>query len=391
MSEKRVALSRKVPPIFKVIQPLRGLAILLVVLAHAAISMLAAEVSLAPADSLAAFGWGVWELSSVGKTIILEICRAAVPLFLFLAGYYMLSTPRTWKSIWSSCKKLLIPMFFWSLATWAFGWIKGDGGWSLSEFLLNFFTGTVQLGYFFIILISQYYVLSRWLIPLIEKKPAMTLIVVIILQLCVHAYDYIFLLSRLGILPSIQWILSLEAFPEFFFPRFIVSYTLGVWAAVYNHRFKAIVINKFRLITILATFTLLLLVLERGLIYGYSRSILGMMYFEATSVSWVEWKISTALWTFAFLFWVFGFFLRYVPAKKVLDYFGKYSFQIFLLHGMVIIFTKMFMYKFFGHLAFYGFFGTVILFCFGIFIPVVLAKLIQKYLPSGVRILLLGS
>lgn len=391
MSEAIGVDSQKFPPIFKVIQPLRGAAILLVVLAHAVISMLAAEVSLTPEGSLFTVGNGFWQLSSVWKSIVLEICRCAVPLFLFLSGYHMLMTSRNWKTIWISCKKLLMPMVFWSLITWGLTWTTGKGGWSISIFFVKLFTGTTQLGYFFIILITQYYILSKLLIPLIKKKPNKTLIAVIAIQLCVHAYDYIFLLSQLGILTSSEWILKFKAFPEFLFPRFLVSFSLGIWASVYNQRFKAIIANKFGWITIITIITMLILILERGLIYGYSRKILVMSYFNATSISWVEWKISTALWTIASLFWIFGFFLRYVPIKKFFVLIGKNSFQILLLHGMVIILTKRIMYKYFSQLQFYGFTGTFILLIIGVFIPVLMAKLIQKHFSPVVRMLVLGG
>lgn len=388
---KKEMQNRKIPPIFKVNQPLRGLAILMVVLAHAVISMLTAEVSISQEGELLSLGFWLWELTSVWKSAILEICRASVPLFLFLSGYYMLSTKRTLKVIWVSSRKLLIPMITWSFVAWGYGWIKKSGGWTISTFIFKLFTGTTQLGYFFIILIIQYYILSVWLVRIIEKKPRESIICLCILQLCVHFFDYYYLLSRLSVLPRLGWLSFFGTFPEFLFPRFIVSFSLGIWASINNSFFKDIVIKRFKTVTIITFLTMLLLLFERGLIYGYSRYKLGLDYFTATSISWVEWKISTALWAIAFIFWIYGIFLRYIPFKKVLDLTGKYSFQIFLLHGMVVIIVEDIMYKYFSHLFFYGIFGTLVIFATSLILPLFFIRLTQKYFPPWLRVILLGS
>ena len=69
--------------------------------------------------------------------------------------------------------------------------------------------------------------------------------------------------------------------------------------------------------------------LERGLLCGYGLRNLGLGTFEATALSWVEWKIGTFAWTIAAIFLFFGLFLRRIPLKSLLDTLGKYSLQIF--------------------------------------------------------------
>jgi len=377
--------------ILKTLLPLRGLAILLVVLAHAAIGMLAAETSLAPDAVLPVLTLGTWSIASFWKSLTLELCRCSVPLFLFLSGYYLLSTPRTWKAVWSACRKMLVPMVFWSLAGWAFSWRKGTGGWSPFEFLERLLTGNAQLGYFFILLLVQYYLLSMWLFPAMEKKPGLVIAAAVVLQLAAHGYDYVFHLSRVGVLPPMTPFFRNGYFPEFLFPRFMVSFTLGMWAAQRTQRFKHIIVDRYPFIMATAAVTALAMMAERGFLHSFGRAKLGMSAFDATAFSWAEWKLGTALWTIAAIFLLFGAFQKRMPSKGFLERLGKNSLQIFLLHGMTLDIVKMLLYKYAGSMRFYGFFGTALSLVAGIAVPLLVAGAIRKLCPAWLRNLTIGS
>jgi fucose 4-O-acetylase-like acetyltransferase len=375
----------------KTMLPLRGLAILLVVLAHASIGMLAAETSLAPEADIATLAIGSWQIAAFWNSILLELCRCAVPLFLFLSGYYLLSTPRTWKAVWSTCRKLIVPMLVWSLAGWAFSWRKGFGGWSPLEFLNRLVTGNTQLGYFFIILLVQYYMLSMWLFPAMARKPRSLLALAIALQLGTHLYDYAYHLSRVGVLAPMKSIFQYGYVPEYLFPRFMLSFTLGIWVAHATQRFKAIIVETYRSVVLLSCAAALLLVVERGFLYSFGRESLGMNAFEATAFSWVEWKLTTALWTTAALFLLFGAFQKRIPIQGILEHLGKHALQIFLLHGIVLDITKMFLYKYFSNYRFYGLAGTVTSLIAGIIVPLMIIKIIRKMVSPKMCVLILGA
>lgn len=375
----------------KTMLPLRGLAILLVVLAHASIGMLAAETSLSPEAGMTTLVIGPWRIAAFWNSLILEFCRCAVPLFLFLSGYYLLSTPRTWKAVWGACRKLAMPMLFWSLAGWAFSWRKGAGGWSPLEFLDRLCTGNTQLGYFFILLLVQYYVLSMWLFPAMAKKPALLLALAACLQLATHLYDYAYHLSRVGVLPPMNSLFRNGYVPEFLFPRFMLSFALGIWAAHATQRFKSIITETYRSVVLFSCAAASLLVAERGLLYAFARDALGMDAFDATAFSWAEWKLSTATWTIAAIFLLFGAFQKRIPLKRILEYLGKHALQIFLLHGICLDVMKMFLYKFFGDYRFYGFGGTLVSFLAGMVGPLVMIRLIRKFLSPKACILILGA
>jgi fucose 4-O-acetylase-like acetyltransferase len=353
--------------------------------------MLAAETSINPETGISILSIGPWQIASFWKSMILELCRCAVPLFLFITGYYMLSMPRTWKAVLSTCRRLVIPMGFWSLAGWAFSWRNGANGWSILDFIAKLITGTSQLGYFFIVLIVQYYIISMWLVPAMAKKPRLVLMIVLSLQLAVHVYDYIYYLSQLRIINPVGCILESGPFPEHLFPRFIFSFALGIWAATSNKIFKKILVDQFNTISFITIVTALLLALERGIIFSYGWKQLGMNIFDATAISWVEWKASTTMWTIAAIFFFPALFHRRIPLENILKYLGKNSFFIFLLHGMVMQIIMMIMYKYCIHMHFYGFIGTFLIFAIGIGAPVLIVKLLQRYTPSFIRALLLGT
>jgi peptidoglycan/LPS O-acetylase OafA/YrhL len=376
--------------ILKTMVPIRGFAIFLVVLAHAVIMMLAAEDIMAPGTSLSRDFFDIWQIASPVKSIVLELSACAVPIFLFLSGFYTMSTPQTWKAIWSGSRKLLLPMITWSLMAWGISWRKGTG-WSILHFLSLFISGRTETGYFFIVLILQFYILSKWLVPVMKKNPMLILVVSMLLQLGTHIYDYIYLFSKLGIISHIGWIETTGPFPEFLFPRFMVSFTLGIWASQSSERFRNIIAEHFHAVLAIAALAAAALVLERGILFRYSYAILHTSEFEATSQAWVGWKASTAFWTLAAIFLIFGWFQKRIPVKILLDKLGKYSFQIFLLHGMALDLTRSVLYKLFSGMRFYGFAGCAVLLVAGIAGPILLTKAIQRWMPGPIRLFTLGN
>jgi len=382
--------SPKPVTILKTMVPIRGFAIFLVVLAHAVIMMLAAEDIMAPGTNLSRDFFGIWQIASPAKSIILELSACAVPIFLFLSGFYTMSTPQTWKSIWSGSRKLLLPMITWSLLVWAISWRKGSG-WGILKFLILFFTGRTETGYFFIILIFQFYILSRWLVPAMKRQPTLILAVSVLLQLSTHIYDYVYLFSKLGIISRVDWIEAVGTFPEYLFPRFMISFTLGIWASQTSQLFRSIIVDRFRAVLTIAAIAAAMLVLERGILFRYSYAILHTSEFEATSQTWVGWKASTALWTIAAIFLLFGWFQKRIPIKSLLDKLGKYSFQIFILHGMALDLTRSILYKLFSGMKFYSFAGCAALMVAGIVGPILLTKAIQRWMPGPVRLFTLGN
>jgi len=376
--------------ILRIFLALRGIAICLVVLAHTAISILSSQLNLLPETTQILSFNDFWQIPSPGKFITLELCRCAVPLFLFFAGFHLARFPQSGKAVWSNIRILLIPMIFWSLAAWAISWRKGNG-WDSSEFLLLFFTGKVQLGYFFIILIIQYYIIANWLASAIKSKPKLVLASAFLMQILVHVYDYLYLLDSMRILRSFSWAIGTGPFPEFLFPRFIFSFALGLWASIHINDFKNILKKYFIPVIIIGIFTAVSMLIETGWIFHRFYNIFQLSMFDAASKAWVEWKITTAFWTIAAIFLVIGFSQRFLPFKKWLELCGKYSYQILLLHGMVLYILKLIEYKFLVNHIWFGITGFIITFILTLGMPLAFAIIVQRWCPGKVKILLIGS
>jgi fucose 4-O-acetylase-like acetyltransferase len=385
------AKSLKKPSFLQTILPLRGASILLVVIGHVMALMLIAETNLA-GDSLRVLSIGPWQIASVWKSVVHELCRASVPMFLFLSGYFFHSIPRTWKAVWGNCKKMLFPFVFYSLLAWGFSWRKGSGGWGVLEFLDLLVSGKTQLGYFFIILIVQFYVLSMWLLPAIAKRPKLTLALAALIQAVPICYDYLCTLWRIGTVAApAEWMAHLALFPEFLFPRFIFYVALGIWVGQESQKFKEMLASKFAAIIAAASLAAAALILERGLLFGLGYRLPETTAVDATLFSWVDWKASTYLWAVASIFLLFAVFQRFIPAKNFLKSLGKYSFQIFILHGMVLDLVNLVAYKYFAGYPFYGAAGCAAALAAGIGVPVALTKAIQRFAPAPLRTLLLGA
>ncbi len=376
--------------ILRIFLALRGIAICLVILAHTAISLLASQLNLLPETTIRFSLFNCWEIPSPGKFIALELCRCAVPLFLFFAGFHLARFPQPSKATWNNIKKLLIPMTFWSLVAWAISWRKGTGGWDITEFLYLFFTGTAQLGYFFIILIIQYYVLANWIVSRIKSNPKLVLSCVFIIQMMVHVYDYLYLLDSLKILKSFEWINSAGTFPEYLFPRFIFSFTLGLWASIHINSFKNVLKEYFISIVFLGIITGAAMIFETGWIFYTYYNTFQLPLFASAAKAWGEWKITTAFWTIAAIFLISGIAQRFLPMKKGLELCGKYSFQILLLHGMVLYILKLIEYKYLVNNIWFGIAGFIVTFMVALGIPLAVTTFARKWFPAKLQLLLLG-
>ncbi len=382
---------KKIKSLIKIFLSVRGIAIAAVVAAHSAIGLIAAESTLSQGENLTPVVFGFWQIASPIKTAILEISRFAVPLFLFLAGYHLVRSPRSWKATQNNIRNLLIPIVFWSTIAWMVSWRKGENGWTIVEFIQLFLKGETLIGYFFIILLFQYFVLSHWLIPAITANPFRTVIAALLVQVFTHIYDYAHLGVKLGFFSSFDLILDQRTFPMYLFPRFIFPFSLGIWASLNVDVLKKITEKHYRVILIVSIASVILLFVEVGSIFGYLRHKLNYSEMQSISHAWAEWKISTFFWTTSSIFLVLAVFRRWLPLKTYLETCGKNSYQILLLHGLVLNFVNLVSYKFGARIEWYGMIGFLIRFFAGLLIPILAINLIRRWTPKKISFLLLGA
>ena len=327
---------KSVKPLWKVLLPLRGIAIVLVVVGHCAILLGVQSLDECKSRGLSFTIGEQFDFPSPIYAAFLEAARAAVPLFLFLCGHFIATRNLSTTAVWRVSRKLIYPFVFWSLVAWAISWRRGSGGWSLSEFLIRLYSGEAQLGYYFIVLVIQYYLLAALLVSMSRRYPVGVVFTALFVQAAVQLYDYWYLYSE--VLQKIAAAGPGGPFPEYWFPRFLLPVSMGVWAGLHPQKTLALLSGRFCMIALGAVVAFLLMMLEAGAICAMvERGGAEGNPRTAFLQSVAAWKISTTVWSVLAILLVLGASLRWMPRYGLLERLGKEAYTIFLLHGMVVI------------------------------------------------------
>ncbi len=368
---------------WKVLGDFRGLAILGVLVNHAAFLTMVQALEggnclvLAPPHTVEpTSGLVLW----IG---IQELTRFAVPLFLFLAGHYASHAVHSWKGIWGRSRKLLYPHLFWSLAAWAWGWTWiPEMRWGPWEFLERLLTGEALLGYFFTPLILQFYLLARWGVPWIKKRPNTVLFGALLLQLLATGWNYLALAMDLrgGHLPRV---------PEWAFPRFAFYFALGAWVGVRSRFTKEILLSRTLPLVMLTLVSGILLLSESRMVYRIlverGRFPDLSLFFDALS----PWKITTALWVTGAILSALALGMRRLPRSALLHRLGNRAFQVYLLHApLFTVLLKLSRTDSFPALPQGGCF--LLFFLWGLGGALLLDALVRRFVPF-LRLPLLGE
>jgi fucose 4-O-acetylase-like acetyltransferase len=384
--------ARAVKPLWRVLLPLRGLAIVLVVMGHASTIPLELHASRAGDGALGLAIGSSWLFTAPLLTAILEVARVSVPLFLFLSGHYLATALLTWGATWKSAGRLLLPFLFWSLFGWAFSWRVAHGGWSPAQFLHLLVSGRAQLGYYFIVLIIQYYALAHWIVPAMRRNPSRTLLVALLIQMSVHVHDYAFLLGELGWLPGDGSLLPSGSFPEYILPRSIFFVALGVWAATEPDRLRAILATKFPCILAGAVVAAALMLAESGHLLHHFHDQAGRSVADSLARSTASWKLSTAFWSLAAILLVLALSLRMTLFSRLLRKLGKEAYMIFLLHGMALELLKAVLLKIDPPFRWDGLLGFALFVAFGLAVPLGIGFAVRRCVRGVfLRRLLIGN
>ncbi len=314
-------------PLWKVLGDFRGLAILGVLVNHAA--FLTMFQALSSGKGLVLHPSGRIEPSRglVAWIGVQELTRFAVPLFLFLAGHFAFRTRHTWKGIWGRSRKLLYPHLAWSTLALLLGWTWiPEMRWGAWEFLRRVATGEALLGYFFTPLILQFYLLSRWVVPWVRKRPNQALVAALLLQLLAMGWNYFSLLAAPGG--------GIPRVPEWAFPRFCFYFVLGAWVGARTGFVKKILLERRKALFLLTLVSALLLLTESRMAYlllsrGKGRFPGLGLFFDALA----PWKVTTALWVTGALFCCMALGLRHLPRTPLLRLLGNRAYQVYLLHA----------------------------------------------------------
>jgi len=246
-----------------------------------------------------------------------QLLNFAVPAFIFISGYWMAKKPiRSLKDyrlfLMGRFSRILIPYFFWSLILLGYEAIKTHDI-DVQQIIFKLLTGRATTIYFFIMVISQLYIITPLLQYINRKRCGLILVLILNAISLLSAY-----LSRLYFN---YWIPVSSAFYSW-----IIFYEIGL---LIGNRDNKIFIPKNMHIFILPV--LLVCLLISGLEASVLLSKYDDWYFAVASVKYSSFLYSVCV--------ILGFLLareHFNHWPKFLVTLGYYSFGIYLTHTLIL-------------------------------------------------------
>ncbi len=288
----------------------RGFAIIAVVAVHAIFTVFSWKHF--PAES-----WNFLFLF-----VSFQLLEFAVPAFLFISGYWLSKKPINslddYKVFLAKrFSRVFIPYLLWSCLLLGYGAVN-KSAFDIHEAVYKLLTGGASTGYFFIIMIAQFYVLTPFLQYITRKQYGLILVIVINVLSLFTLY-----LSRLfhviGHLPA-----SLP------FYSWIIFFTMGLWSGTRDDKLddKVISLKGMRSLILPALTVCFLLSVLEGMVL--------LMKYDNLNFAISPTKYSSILFSICV---ILGFLsvrerLRHYP--KFLVTLGNYSFGIYLIHMIIL-------------------------------------------------------
>jgi membrane-bound acyltransferase YfiQ involved in biofilm formation len=306
---------------------LMGLAILAVVLSHAA-----------GWGQIAMFNWTdryrpvtvpnydqVGTLNDYILVVIRQLTAFAIPAFLFCSGFFVAFASRgargefTWRMVRTRLINLLIPYLIWSNLWYVLNTLLNRGQ-PPGDYIPWLVTGMAAGGsYYFVPLMCQFFLLSPFIVRLAKTRPNVLLIVAGSVQAVALACKYLDAF-QVGspVLSSVYWQITapwLIFLWAFYFP-------LGVVCGLHSERIRQAAQRHYRTVLLALGASSILAILEPELIYRALN----------VDVRFVPLAVSPVLYSLLFVF----FFVMYdhakVPLANSLYYLGGKSYGIYLIH-----------------------------------------------------------
>ncbi|MCA9932732.1 MAG: acyltransferase [Ardenticatenaceae bacterium] len=160
--------------------------------------------------------------------IMEQTVMAAIPVFLFVSGYFIaFATGRKdnigWPLIGARVKNLIVPYVLWGALALLMLFVQGTV-WTPKQYLVSFLIGNMTPAYYYIPLLIQLYAISPFIVPLAKKRWKLLLAIAVFVQLLIHAMQFPMLLH----LDVPDWLLRLGMIPKWFFPTRFLWFTLGI-------------------------------------------------------------------------------------------------------------------------------------------------------------------
>ncbi len=263
-------------------------------------------------------------LSYYALRVIEQTVAAAIPLFLFVSGYFLAfaagKRPNLeWKQVGARIKALLIPYTLWTVGLWVLYAVE-RGPASPLQYLVMFLTGSTTPAYYYVPLLIQYYVLAPILIPLARKYWVWLLVVTGAFQLLLQGG--ITAVNLFGVDSVPQWVIWLASLPKWLFLARLFWVALGLVVGFHLKTFKEF-LDKSKWVW-LGTAVLLI---PLGVIEW-------QLILRSSGQPWLDHRetVLDTIYALAVLFAFLGFAHVKFPANAVVSDLGSKSFAIYLAH-----------------------------------------------------------
>jgi hypothetical protein len=384
-------------PLWKICANLRGVAIIGVLVNHAFILYRTYAMNAAGILSVRLGGTQL-DFDNPIVSIGLQLPGYCVPLFLFLAGYSAALSKNTWLAIGQRIKSLLYPFLFWSFfawfwfAFWAWYGKSPQYSWPVLDFLTRLATGNTQGGYFFFILIFQWYVLSKWVVPFVQMRPRTALLVALSIMVASAIINYS---SVMGFLIPMRPAGYREWNQVMVIPRYIpflyAAYpVLGMYAGFNDRSIKKVLDWRWPYFAIALIVSAFALVFESGYLF-HLLTVLGYSPVSSAHFSIADWRLSYHLWSFVAVFALAALFRRRIPTSRIYKWVNKNAFILFLLNGPSLLLLDR-LIRLLIKVGFIAGFRTYVwvlpIFIFEFLAPAAFCFLVNKLIPKARGIVL---
>jgi fucose 4-O-acetylase-like acetyltransferase len=351
---------------------LNGLAILAVILFHTAgwgfVAMFAWTPRYLPVAEPVFDQFG--SVSYYVLRLVEQLVVAAIPLFLFVSGYFLAfavgKRPNLEaKQISARIKALLIPYLLWTLLTWGLKLAEGTL-YSPQQYLVMFLTGSTTPAYYYIPLLIQFYLLAPLLAPLARKYWVWLLLLTGVFQFALQGAVTAVLLFGVRGVPA--WVGQLASIPKWLFLSRLFWVALGLVVGFHLPLFKAFFARWRWLWLVTAVLLIPLGLLEWELILHLS----GRQWLEHRET------VLDTVYSLALLFAFFGFVNVTLPANRFVSDMGARSLGIYLAHIPVMEYVARGIYLLFPFILQYQILFQPIMIITGLGIPLLLMALMNR-------------
>ncbi len=237
------------------------------------------------------------------------------PLFCAVSGFIFLSALKTslpsaakdWKKTWQRLKKVWLPYLLAVSVYCGFEWITGTHAVDPAGFILRILTGRQAAHFYFVILISLFYLAHPLLLKPIIRYPRLSCALAAMISLATA-------------------LLCNFAYYNLLFTRYLLCYVLGCIAGLYYDRF----------IKRLQKYTVLL-----SVIYGLTLILdlaVAILHAESLLSTTLQQLLSTALLPLSILFWYrVAITLQHRLPQKPLSLIDRCTYPIYLWHVFFIL------------------------------------------------------